>query len=80
MVVVVSEPSEPAACARLTAPPKRVKAVDSHRYRLKPFLDVVSLAMVEVTAQFVPNEGSQIAASIHQKLRIGDIVFLGESM
>jgi hypothetical protein len=41
---------------------------------------VVPDVVVEVTAQFVTSEGSQIATSIHEKLCIGDIVFLGEAM
>jgi len=57
-----------------------VKAVDSHRHGLEPFLDVVPLAIVELTAQRTPSQGSQIAASINQKLGVGDIVFLGEAM
>lgn len=80
MVVVVSEPPQPAACAGWTALPKRVKAVNSHCDRLKPFLDVVSPAIVELTAQLSASEGSQIASSIDEKLSIRDIVFLGEAM
>jgi len=41
---------------------------------------VVSLAILELTAQIVPREDSPIPASIHQKLSIGAIAFLGESM
>ena len=47
---------------------------------MKPFFDVVSLAVVELTAQFTMREGSQIARSINERLCVGDIVFLGESM
>ncbi len=36
--------------------------------------------IVKPTAQFVTREGSQIAASIDEKLCVGDIVFLGEPM
>ena len=79
-VVVVSEPAKPASRTRLTAPPKRVKAVDPHRDGLEPFLDVVPGGIVEVTAQVVASEGSQIPTSIDEKLRVGDIVFLGEAM
>jgi len=52
VVVVVSEPPEPPLSTGPTAPPKRVKAVDSHGDGLKPFFDVVSLSIVELTAQF----------------------------
>jgi len=36
--------------------------------------------IVKPTAQLVTSESSQVAASIHEKLCIGDIMFLGESM
>ena len=57
-----------------------MKAVDSHRDCLKPLFDMVSLAVVELTAQLVSKEGSQKATSINQKLRLWDIVFLSEAM
>jgi hypothetical protein len=57
-----------------------VEAVDPHNNSLEPFFDVVPLFVVEVTAQFVTSEGSQIPTSIDEKLCIGDIVFLGEAM
>jgi hypothetical protein len=57
-----------------------VKAVDSHGNGVKPFFDVVSLSIVELTAQLTTCEGSQIARSIDEKLCICDIVFLGEAM
>jgi len=80
VVIVVSEPPEPALSAGPTAPPKRVKAVDSHGGGVKPFFDVVSVSVVELTAQFTTCEGSQIARSIDEKLCVGDIVFLGEAV
>ena len=70
VVVVVSEPLEPAASALRTAPPERMKAVDSHRQRLKPFLDVVSLTVLELTAQSSAKQGSQVASGIDQKLGV----------
>jgi len=70
VVVVVSKPFEPATCTGWTAPPKRVKAVDSHRHSLEPFFDVVPVCVVELTAQVVSKEGSQIATAINQKLRV----------
>jgi hypothetical protein len=57
-----------------------VKAVDSHGDGVKPLFDVVSLSIVELTAQLTTCEGSQIARSINEKLCVGNIVFLGESM
>jgi hypothetical protein len=57
-----------------------VKAVDSHGGGVKPLFDVVSLSIVELTAQFTTHTGSQIARSIDEKLWIGDIVFLRESV
>jgi len=57
-----------------------VKAVDSHGHSLEPFFDVVPDSIIKPTAQIVAREGSQIAASIDEKLCLGDIVFLGEPM
>jgi hypothetical protein len=57
-----------------------VKAVDSHGDGLEPLFNVVSLSIVELTAQFTACEGSQIARSINEKLCLGEIVFLGEAM
>ena len=73
---MVSEASQPAASAGWTAPPERMKAVDPHRNGLKPLFDVVSLAVVELTAQFLTSKGSQIATSIHEKLSLVELVFL----
>jgi len=80
MVVVVFEALQPAASAGLTAPPERVKAVDPHRDRLKPLFDIVSLIVVELTAQLAASEGSQIARRIDQKFGVRDIVVLGDSV
>jgi hypothetical protein len=41
---------------------------------------VVPGGIVELTAQFVASEGSQVATSINEKLRLGNIVFLGETV
>jgi len=41
---------------------------------------VVPLAIVELTAQFSTREGSQIPRRVDQKLRIRDVMFLGEAM
>ena len=41
---------------------------------------MVPVFVVEMTAQFVASKGSQIAASIDEKLCLGNIVFLGETM
>jgi hypothetical protein len=43
-------------------------------------LDVVSVGIVELTAQFAASKGSQVAASIYEKLRLRDVVFLGEAV
>jgi hypothetical protein len=57
-----------------------VKAVDSHRDRLEPLFDVVPLCVVELTAQIMPKEGSQIPTSIDQKLSVCHVMFLGKPM
>mgnify|MGYP000109066429 CR=1 FL=1 len=41
---------------------------------------MVSGGIVEVTAQFVASEGSQVATSIDEKLCLDDIVFFGEAV
>ena len=70
VVVVVSEPLRPATSARGTTPPERIKTVDSHRQRLKPFFDGVSLTVLELTAQPPAKQGRQVAGCIHQKLGV----------
>ena len=69
-VVVIPEPSQPAPSAGWTPPPKRVKAVDSHRHGLKQLLDEVALAVVELTAQLTPSESGQIPTGVDEKLGI----------
>jgi len=57
-----------------------VKAVDPHGDGPEPFFDVVPLCVVELTAQLSASKGSQIAASIDEKLRIGNIMSLGKAV
>lgn len=76
----MSEPAQPPFPACLTAPLKRVKAVDPHSDSLEPFFDKVPVGIVELTAQFVASEGSQETASIDELLRLGGVVFLGEEV
>jgi len=59
----------------LTAPPKRVETVDSHGHGLEPFFDVVPLCVIELIAQFVASEGSQIARAIDEKLGFSKRLF-----
>jgi hypothetical protein len=47
-----------------------MKEVDPHRYCLEPFFNVVPFAVVELTAQIVSKQGSQIPATIYQKLSV----------
>lgn len=72
----MSEPLELSFCADLTAPLERVKAVDSNDNGLELIFDVVPYVVVKPTAQLVTGESSQIAASIHEKLCVGNIVVL----
>jgi hypothetical protein len=51
-----------------------MKAVESHRDRLEPLFEIVPLSIVELTAQIVSKEGSQISSSIDQKLGVGNVV------
>ena len=47
---------------------------------LSVIFDVVPVGIVELAAQFVACESSRVTASIDEKLRVGDIVFLRESV
>lgn len=78
--VVVSEPFQPAASTRLAAPPNRTEAADPRRDGLKPLFEVVSVAVVELTARLTTREDSRIASGIDDKLGVRDVVFLGKSM
>ncbi len=57
-----------------------MEAVNPHFERVKPLFDVVSINVIEVTAQSQSGEGSQITVAINEKLSVGEIVFFGESM
>ena len=58
----------------MTAPPEEAKAVDPHDYGPEPIFDVIPDLMGESTARIVAREGSQIAASIDEKLCVDDVV------
>ena len=47
-----------------------MKAVDSHRDSLEPLFDMVPFFVVELTAQIMPKEGSQIPTAIDKKLGV----------
>ena len=47
---------------------------------LSVIFDMVPVSIAELTAQFVACESSQVTVSIDEKLRVGDIVFLCESV
>jgi len=51
-----------------------------HFESVKPLLNVVSVDVIELTAQPESSEGSQIAVAIDKKHSLGVIVFLGQSM
>lgn len=44
-----------------------MEAVNPHRDGLEPLFDVVPLFIIELTAQFVSEAGSQIGAAIDEK-------------
>jgi hypothetical protein len=50
-VIVVHESFKPFACARPTAHPRVVEAVDTYFNRVKSLFDEVSLGIVDPTAQ-----------------------------
>ena len=74
------EPAQPKFRACLTAPPKRMKVADPHDDGLVLRFAGVPVMIVKMTAHVVSSKGSQLATSIDDKLCVGDIVFLGESM
>ena len=47
VVVMMSEPSQPAPRAGWTSSPERVKAIDPHRNGLEPLLDGIPLTVIE---------------------------------
>jgi hypothetical protein len=57
-----------------------MEAVGTHFEGVKPLFDVVSLAIVQLTAQSQSREGSPIAITLDEKLCFGEVVFLGKSM
>ena len=50
-VIVVNEQRKPLADAQPTAHPRIMEAVDSHLQRVKPLFDMVSVGIVDLTAQ-----------------------------
>ena len=70
VVIMVSEPSQPAPSAGWTPPPERVKAIDPHRDGLKPLFDAVAFAVVELPAQLLTSECRQIPTGVDKKLGI----------
>jgi len=51
LVVIAVELLTPFGDGQPTANPTRVEAVRSHFERMKPLLDVVSIAIIDLTAQ-----------------------------
>jgi len=54
-----------------------VEAVDPDLKGVKPLFNMVSVSVIEVTAQSNSGEGSQIAVAIDRKRGVREIVFLG---
>jgi len=55
-----------------------MKAVNPHRDCLEAFFEIVPFGIIELIAQIMSKEGSQVATSIDQKLSVRNVVFLGE--
>ncbi len=51
MVVVMYKLLNPLACARPTADPRVMEAVDSHFEGVEPLFDMIPVSIVELTAQ-----------------------------
>ena len=79
-VIVVNEQRKSLANTQPTAHPRIMEAVDSHLERMKPFLDQVSVSIVNPTVQSQSREAGPIAELIDQKHSIFTIVFLDDSM
>jgi hypothetical protein len=78
MIVVMHELFNLLSDARATARPGIVEAVDSDFECMKPFFGVVSVSIVDPTAQSCSGEGSPIAKVIDEKLSLGESVFLAD--
>ena len=57
VIVVESEPSQPAASTGWITPPEGVKVVNPHGDSSKPLFDVVPVAILELTAQIFVARG-----------------------
>ena len=68
-VVVVNEPLEPAANAGRTAVPHGIEAVRPLFECLEPPLDVVTLAILHLTAQAQSEQSGPIAEAVDQQFR-----------
>jgi hypothetical protein len=66
--------------ARPTDDPRVMEAVDPHFEGVKPLVDVVSITIVELTAQPESSESSQITVAIDEKHSFGETVFLSQPM
>ena len=57
-----------------------MKAIDSHCYRLKSFLDVVAVVVIEMSAEIVPNQRGQLAHAVGGKFSVIDLMNFGKSV
>jgi len=55
-----------------------VKAIDSHCSRLKPFLDVVAVIVIEMSAEIVPNQRGQLARAVGGKFSVIELMNFSE--
>lgn len=75
LVVIAAKLPTPFPDGLPAAHPTRLEAVSPDFEGLKPPFDVVSVGIIEPTAQSESSEGSRVAVPIDEKHRIGDIMF-----
>lgn len=77
-IVVVEEASQPAFRAGLAGVPRLMEAVNPHRNRLKEFLNDVSVAVIEISAEISPGKSGEIAHPVNERLCVFDAVTVFE--
>ena len=78
-VIVANEPPQPAANAGRTAVPHGIEAVRPLFERLEPPLNVVTLAILHLTAQSQSGQSGPVAEAIDQELCLREVVTLRET-
>lgn len=57
-----------------------MEEINPHCEGLEPYFDVFSFGTIELAAQTMASEGSQVAYGISEKLGVSDVMFLGAAL